>query len=129
MKPTSLPPARKCKRIRWGARILGLIFVGLWLLISLMMVVVEGIGEGVEDRIMVVLILSSTIAFAVAWWYEGIGGMLLVIVGIAHSMFAFFSAGHNVGLAMLISGGPFLLAGALFLIAWSCSRKTTHESP
>ncbi|HEY70359.1 MAG TPA: hypothetical protein G4O08_07240 [Anaerolineae bacterium] len=119
---------RKRSGFSWAARILGLIFVGFWLFISVMMVVQEGIGKGVEDRIMAGLILCSTAAFIVAWWREGIGGVFLMVAGIAHSTFALFSAGHNVGLAMLISGGPFLLIGGLFLMGWSRSRANADES-
>ena len=129
MEPFNTPAARKCSRLRWAARILGLVFVGLWLFISVMMVIEEGIGRSVEDQIMTGLILFSAAAFAVAWWRQGIGGVLLLIAGIAHSTFAMFSAGHNIGLAMLISGGPFLLVGTLFLIAWTQARRTKRNSP
>jgi hypothetical protein len=128
MDRSNQPPTPKRSGFSWAARILGLIFVGFWLFISVMMVVQEGIGKGVEDRIMAGLILYSTAAFIVAWWSERIGGVLLLLAGIAHSTFALFSAGHNIGLAMLISGGPFLLVGTLFLIGGSRSRRIANES-
>ncbi len=121
--------ASKRSGFNWAARILGLIIVGFWLFISVMMLVQEGIGKGVEDWIMTGLILCSTAAFIVAWWKEGIGGVLLLMVGIAHCTFALFAAGHNIGLAMLISGGPFLVIGGLFLIGWRRSRGNSGESP
>jgi hypothetical protein len=128
MDHSNQPQAPRRSGFSWAARILGLIFVGFWLFISVMMVLQEGIGKGIEDLIMVGLILCSTAAFIVAWWREEIGGVLLLIVGAAHSTFALFSAGHNIGLAMLISGGPFLLVGVLFLIGWNRSRRNSGES-
>jgi len=43
---------------------------------------------------------------------------MMLAVAVAHSTFAYFSAGHNKGLAMLISGGPFLIVGLLFVGSW-----------
>ena len=59
----------------------------------------------------------------IAWWREWIGGVVLVICAIAHSTFACFAAGHNHAFAMLISGGPYLLTGILFLWSWRKSRS------
>lgn len=47
--------------------------------------------------------------------------------GIAHSTFAFFAAGHNKALAVVISGGPFLLAGILFLVFWRSAARSRAE--
>jgi hypothetical protein len=39
----------------------------------------------------------------------------VVVCGLGHSVFATVAAGHNRGLAVLITGVPFLVAGALFM--------------
>jgi hypothetical protein len=71
-----------------------------------------------------VLIVTSILGVLVAWFREGLGGAILLTVGVAHSTFALFAAGHNRGLAMLISGGPFLLIGVLFLASWWRAGRT-----
>jgi hypothetical protein len=58
----------------------------------------------------------------IAWWRDGLGGTLVVVCAIAHSTFAAIASGHHHGLAVLISGGPFLLVGILFLASWWRSR-------
>ena len=73
--------------------------------------------------IMAGLIITSVLGVLIAWWREGIGGTILVICAVAHSTFAYIVAGHNKGLAMLISGGPFLLIGILFLASGWRSRR------
>ena len=64
------------------------------------------------------LILGSIIGVVNAWFREFVGGIFFLIIAVAHSTFAFIEAGHNTGLAMLISGSPFLLIGFLFIAAW-----------
>jgi len=67
---------------------------------------------------MAALISASTVGILIAWWREGIGGLILVVCGLSHGVFAYFAAGHNKALAVLISCVPFLLVGMLFLLIW-----------
>jgi hypothetical protein len=57
------------------------------------------------------------------WWREEIGGILLILVGVAHSVFAYIAAGHRKVYAVVITSVPFLLVGSLFLASWSLSRR------
>ena len=114
----------KGRGIRRFARILGLVIVGFWLLVTVMSGFEEGWGVSGEGAIMLALIIASTVAFIFAWWRERLGGILLLIVGLAHCIFAYFAAGRNKALAISVSGVPFLLLGGLFLWSWSRSRRT-----
>ncbi len=49
--------------------------------------------------------------------YARIGGASLVVAGSLFSLFAIITAGRNHWLAALVSGGPFVLSGILFLVA------------
>lgn len=113
---------RTTRWLRWLARGIGSFVAAYWLFMGL----AYGIGEPTpweaEDVTMACLILASVLGVIVAWWREGIGGLLLVIVALAHSIFAYIAAGHSRGFAVLISGGPFLLIGGLFLLVWYRSR-------
>ena len=73
--------------------------------------------------IMAGLIITLVLGVLIAWWREGIGGTILVICAVAHSTFAYVVTGHNKGLAMLVSGGPFLLIVILFLASGWRSRR------
>jgi hypothetical protein len=113
---------RTTRWMRWIARVLGSLVAAYWLLMGL----AYGLGEtqawGAEDRIMAGLLTASVVGVALAWWREGPGGLVLVIVAAAHSTFAYFAAGHHRALAMLISGGPLLVIGLLFLGVWYRGR-------
>lgn len=61
------------------------------------------------------MITTAAVVTAVAWWRAGVGGLLMVLFGLAFSTFGYISAGHNKWLAVLVSGVPFLVAGFLFL--------------
>jgi hypothetical protein len=111
------------KWIRWIARGLGSLVAGLWLLTGILHAFVEPEPWTLESSILAVLIIASAVGVLIAWWREGIGGTIVVVVGIAYSAFAWVAAGHNKGFAMLISGGPFLVVGTLFLVSWWSSDK------
>ena len=109
-------------RIRWIARGTGSLVAAFWLLMGVLAGIVEPGPWSLESAIMAGLIVTSALAVLVAWWREGIGGTMVVICAVAHSVFAYVASGHNRGLAMLISGGPFLVIGILFLASWWRSR-------
>ncbi len=115
---------RATKWMRWIARGVGSLVTGFWLFVGIVFGVVDPEPWTLESGSMAGLVISSTLGVLIAWWRDGLGGLILVICAIAHSTFAYFSSGHNTGLAMLISGGPFLLSGILFRASWSRSWKS-----
>ncbi|RMG45280.1 MAG: hypothetical protein D6723_18550 [Acidobacteria bacterium] len=64
----------------------------------------------------------------IAWWKEGLGGLLLFACGIAGSMFAGMAAGRNKAMAMLVTGGPFVVAGFFFIGSWWLLRRGTESA-
>ena len=77
-----------------------------------------------QSTVIAILILASCVGTATAWSREGLGSILLIATGLAHSTFAYFESGHNKVPAALFSGGPFLIAGLLFLWSW---RRTSEQ--
>jgi len=116
---------RATRWVRWIARGIGSLIVALWLFVGVASGISESGPQTLEDTIMTGLVITSVLGVLIAWWREGIGGTMLVICAVAHSTFAYIVAGHNKGLAVLISGGPFLLIGILFLASQWRSRRTT----
>ncbi len=112
----------KTERIRWIARGTGSLVAAFWLFVGVASALVESRPLTLEGAIIVALIVSSALSVLVAWRRDGLGWMLLLICAVAHSTFAYLASGHNHGLAMLISGGPFLLVGLLFLTSWRQSQ-------
>ena len=70
-----------------------------------------------QSALLAALIVFSAGATAIAWWREHIGGLLLLAAGIGQAAFSLTTGGPNRLLAMAISGGPFLVSGALFLLS------------
>ena len=114
---------RRVKILRWFARGTGILFASFWLFIVIVSIFNEGTDLDTESAIMATLIFSSIFGVIVAWFREFEGGIILLVVAIAHSINALIVAGRNKGLAIAISGGPFLIIGSLFLAAWLQSRK------
>jgi len=108
-------------RMSWVARGVGTFIGGLWLIIVVGEVVGGPLPVTFESRMMVGLLVGCIICTVLAWWREDLGGILLVVCAMALSMFAYLAAGNNRPMAALVSGGPFLLSGILFLMAakWS----------
>lgn len=116
---------RTTKILRWIARILGTLIVLFWLVVALAYGTGEPSEQGLEDIIMTILVVGTTIGILLAWKLERIGGIITLLFGIAHSIFALFASGHNHAFAMLISGGPFIVIGILFVIV---SARSTRVS-
>ncbi len=118
------------KIIHWTARILGSISGAFWVLALTLSTIMESkLGveptpeAKLEGTILGCLVAVVVIGVIIAWFREGIGGLIVVIGGIVLSIFAYITAGHNKVLAMASSGIPFLIAGILFLIYWRRTRK------
>lgn len=119
---------RKTKLIRLIARVWGTITAAFWIISLTLSTIFEKTEEltptaWIEGLILGILVFISSVGVAIAWWREGIGGLIVVIGGIVLSIFAYITAGHNKIFAMLISGIPFLIAGIISLISW-CRTKS-----
>jgi hypothetical protein len=102
---------------------LGTLAAGFWVFIGILEAIAGSDPWTIQSTVLAVLIIAGAVAVAVAWWREGIGGSLLLLVGLAHGVFAFVAAGQNKLFAVAITGVPFLLTGFLFLVSWWLHRK------
>jgi len=116
--------------IKWTARILGSISGALWVFaLTLSTIMESGLGveptpeAKLEGTVLGFLMVIVVIGIIIAWFKEGVGGIITTLGAIALSIFAYISAGHNKIFAMLTSGIPFLIAGILFLISLWRLRK------
>ncbi len=111
------------RQLRESAHTLGATVAVLWLL--------AGIGYAILDpltwqsELVIVFLFFLSLSVCIAWWKEGIGGMILIVLSIAFSIFACVSATHNRALAVFLSGAPFLVIGILFLLTWRRSKTVS----
>ncbi len=108
--------------VHWTPRILGVLFA---LFLSLFAVDVFGQGYGFWEMIggllMHLIPTAVTLAvLAVAWRWEGIGGVLFLVLGGCYLALSSGWARWPAGLAI---AGPLFLIGALFLIDWLCRAR------
>jgi hypothetical protein len=106
---------RTTRWLRWIARGLGTLSSAWWLFIGIAEAIFGREPWPLEGAMLSVLAGANAVGVAIAWWRERIGGTVLVIAGTALCAFAYVTAGHNKGFAVLVSGGPFLVTGILFL--------------
>lgn len=108
----------------WAARIIGLAAALMWTFTLTASAIDEGV-EGIqgEGAVLAGLILIAVVGVVVAFFNEQVGGSAALIAGIALSVFAAVTAGRNHWLAVLVSGVPFAVSGALFLIGVWVQRK------
>lgn len=104
--------------MRWLGRGIGSFAGAWWLFIAIAEVIVDRTSWSLEGAVLGGLVGVTALGVLVAWWRERIGGTIVVVGAAALCVFAYVTAGYNKGLAVLISGGPFLVAGILFLESW-----------
>ena len=114
---------RSVKILRRLARGIGALIASFWLFIVVVSILPEGPELDTESAIMAILIFSSILSVIIAWFRELEGGIVILLVAIAHSIFALIAAGRNKGFAVLVSGGPFFVIGSLFVATWWRSKR------
>jgi len=119
---------RLAKRMRWAARVIGLVAAGFFLAIF----IGEAIGDILsEDREVIeiagiLLGLLGGLALAgsiVSWWRERLASILLAVASIGLGIHIGVYAGRNHFLAWLMVGFPYLVAAVLLFYSWKLSKK------
>lgn len=64
------------------------------------------------------MIFSVFIGFIVSWFFEMIGGLVLVVGGLALGVYAFLSTGGDHAMTAVVYTVPFVVPGFLFLVSW-----------
>jgi len=124
MKEEKEQITKKGNNIRKIARIVSIIVGGYWAFaLSMEVIMLKKMVWDLETTLLVTFVVILLISVVIAWINEKMGGTVLILAGIGFSIFAYFSAGHNKILAMLVSGVPFIICGILFLITWMEKRR------
>ena len=124
---------RLAKRMRWAARIIGLIAAGFILFMIIGSTVVEFTAGTWETTSQADIIQGSLIGVLgaiglagciVSWRRERLAGILLILTAIGFGIHIGLFAGRNHFLAWLMIGFPYLIASVLLFISWRLSRET-----
>ena len=124
---------RLAKRMRWAARIIGLLAAGLCLFMLIGSTVAEVLTGAWETTSQTDIIQGSLIGVLgaiglggsiVSWWRERLASILLVLTAIGFGVHIGICAGRNHFLVWLMMGFPYLIASVLLFNSWLLSRKT-----
>ena len=126
---------RLAKRMRWAARIIGLLAAGLCLLMLIGSTVAEVLAEGwkpinadiVAGILIGVLGVIGLAGCIVSWWRERLASLLLVLTAAGFGIHIGLVAGRNHFLVWLMMGFPYLVASVLLFNSWLLSKKTLGE--
>ena len=126
---------RLAKRMRWAARIIGLLAAGVCLLMLIGSTVAEVLAEGwkpINADIVVGILIGVLGAIGLAgcimsWWRERLASILLVLTAVGFGVHIGLFAGRNHFLVWLMMGLPYLIASVLLFNSWQLSKKILEE--
>lgn len=114
--------------LRWIARIISILATATWMTIMLTNVLCEVVVGCItvtwETGFLVFLVAASVLSVIIAWRWEGIGGLVMVLWGFVLAIIAYVTSRPYQIFSMLVTGVPFMIAGSLFLASWWRSHKT-----
>lgn len=77
-----------------------------------------------ERMVLGAFLLVTLVSVIIAWWREGIGGLMLTIVGLAAIVVFMLTNKPGAYWLTLVTGAPFLVSGILYLKCWRRIRKS-----
>jgi hypothetical protein len=123
------PGDRTTRRIRRIARILSIILAGITLLIILANVFTTDpyeVDYPPVENLMPLSMVLSVVSLALAWRWEGVGGMLNIIFFLANLVIFQIVRGEFLPLGVIALLSPVIVPGILFLMCWR--RSGTREA-
>ena len=120
---------RLVKRMRWSARVIGLISVGFGGTMLIGEAISEFLSQGfittsIEGSLLVMIAAVALAGCVLSWWRDRLAGSLLVATSLGLGIHIGIFAGRNHVLAWSIVGLPYLVAGVLLFTSRYLSRKT-----
>ena len=110
---------RTAQWLRWSARGISTLAAVFWLLILLDILACDALAGFIcinwETALLLGLATFSLLSVIIAWRRESIGGSVMILWGLAFAAIAYMTSQPQALISMLVSGGPFLIAGSLFL--------------
>jgi len=127
MDNPAVPTAREGRVLRWTARILGLLFISIFLAFFIPDWLTKGRFPVDPDRIpMTIALFVSFLGLLIAWKWEGIGGLLALLSILAFGALGLQTPGRPGGTILLCV--MYLLPAVLFILVWR-RMKTRHRAP
>jgi hypothetical protein len=110
------------RRILWIARGISVLIAAFWLFILFANLAFDLLVGFIcldwEMGLLVGLVTGTILSVLAAWWNEGIGGILLILWGVAFAGITYLTSCSQLGNLILAASLPFLVDGGLFFATW-----------
>lgn len=73
-------------------------------------------SQGISTVVPILLLLLAILGLLLAWKWEGLGGILVVVSGVGLAILTFISATNAPWLTAFFYGSPFVITGCLCLV-------------
>jgi hypothetical protein len=87
------------------------------------LIYLRAVGLEGGDPLFMLLLLIGLIGLVVAWWREGLGGVVAVASAVGLAIVAYRASSHHPLFSAFAYSSPFLISGLLFLCCWQRGRK------
>jgi hypothetical protein len=115
--------------VRWAARGISTAAAGFWSLILLDIIACDALAGFVciewEMVIFVSMVTLTILSVVIAWRVELIGGIIMIVWGMAYAAIAGITSRPYAAFSMLVTGVPFIVAGSLFFASGWLGRSAT----
>ncbi len=128
MGDTGATRDRKIQLLTLAARALSSGVAAFWVYAAIGYAITNRTPWSLQAIGLAMLIVGTAASAVFAYFSAGLGGALMILAGITHGITTYWTAESGRINAATVSGGPFILAGLLFLSAWSRSRKKTLQT-
>jgi hypothetical protein len=113
---------RTTRLLTLAARALSSGVAAFWLYVGIGYAIKSHTQWSLQALGMTVLIAGTAGCAVFAYSSAGLGGLLMLLCGATHGITTYWTAESGKLPSAVITGGPFILAGLLFLSSWSRSR-------
>lgn len=107
----------KSKALLLTGEIIGTIASVFWIVVLVLSAFTESEPVTWEGVLLFLLVAGASTGIAISYRRLRMGTHVVLTFAFLLGIFAIASAGHNHWLAVLISAGPFIVAGVLFLLS------------
>ena len=111
------------------ARGISTFFISIWVLLAIgnaLDTIYQAPSHTNKGMVIWAFLLATLVSVIMAWWREGIGGLMLTIIGLTAIVVFMLTNKPKAYWITLVTGAPFLVSGILYLKCWGRIKGKIH---
>jgi hypothetical protein len=111
------------------ARGISTFFISIWVLLAIgnaLDTIYQAPLHTNKGVVIWAFLLVTLVSVIIAWWREGIGGLMLTIIGLTAIVVFMLTNKPKAYWITLVTGAPFLVSGILYLKCWGRIKAKIH---